>query len=134
MSAAVQGKATMASEIAEAGPIDVDLRLRAAAARHPERPALKDSHRAISWGELDPRINRIGNALIGVGVAPNDRVAILAHNSVAYAELILGTCAPAPASRFGPILSPRTHGVRVTHKFKASNLEQTWTNGRDTRP
>ncbi|MDP3746672.1 MAG: class I adenylate-forming enzyme family protein [Phenylobacterium sp.] len=83
-----------------ARPVDIDVRLRAAAKRHPGRSALQDSQRSLTWAEFDARINRIANALIRAGVEPNDRVAILARNSVAYAELIFG------ALRAGACVTP----------------------------
>ncbi len=69
---------------------DVDLCLRVAARMNPEKTAIEDSHTAMSWAEFDARLNRVANALIAGGIVPNDKVAILARNSVDYAVLFFG--------------------------------------------
>ncbi|WP_375203896.1 class I adenylate-forming enzyme family protein [Hyphococcus sp.] len=79
---------------------DVDELMRRAARRAPEREALRDSQRNVIWAELDTRINKIANAMISGGVARGDTVAILAHNSVAYAEVFFG------ALRAGACVAP----------------------------
>src|SRR3954468_16483272 len=71
--------------------LDIDLRLRAAAQAAPAKPALSDSQRSVTWGELDKRINRIARALIARGVGPGERVAVLGANSVSYVEMMLAT-------------------------------------------
>jgi len=40
-----------------------------------------------SWGELDERASRLGNALLGLGLAKGDRVAMLAANGPEFLEL-----------------------------------------------
>ena len=71
--------------------LDIDLRLRAAARATPDKLALADSRRSVTWGELDARINRMARALIARNVRPDDRVAVLGVNSVAYVEVMLAT-------------------------------------------
>jgi long-chain acyl-CoA synthetase len=68
-------------------PADVDipdeplhLGLARAARRTPERAAIRFYGRAISYRELDESANRFANALIDLGVAPGDRVALLMPN------------------------------------------------------
>lgn len=70
---------------------DIDFRLRAAAQAAPDKMALCDSGRFVTWGELDKRINRIARALIARNVSPGDKVAVLGANSVAYVEVMLAT-------------------------------------------
>ena len=70
--------------------IDFDVLLRNAADRAPTREALKDSKQSVTWGELDEKVNQIAHALISDGVKPDDKVAILAQNSVLYALLFFG--------------------------------------------
>ncbi|WP_208449138.1 class I adenylate-forming enzyme family protein [Burkholderia anthina] len=70
--------------------IDIDLRLRKTALNSPDRVALADSYRSVTWGELDRRVNRIAWALLARGVALQDKIALLASNSAAYVELMLG--------------------------------------------
>jgi long-chain acyl-CoA synthetase len=71
--------------------LDIDLRLRAAARSTPNKIALSDSQRTVTWGELDERLNRIARALIARGVTPGDKVAVLGVNSVSYVEVMLAT-------------------------------------------
>ncbi|WP_185736042.1 class I adenylate-forming enzyme family protein [Burkholderia cepacia] len=70
--------------------LDIDLRLRKAAISSPDRVAIADSYRSVTWGELDKRVNRIARALLARGVALQDKVALLGSNSAAYVELMLG--------------------------------------------
>ena len=70
--------------------LDVDTCLRHAAQQHPHQLALVDSHQQLTWAELDQRLNRVANALIGLGLQPNDRIALLGRNSIDYAVLFFG--------------------------------------------
>lgn len=70
---------------------DVDHRLRNIAATTPASSALRDSIQTLSWGELDLQVSQFANALLAWGLKPGGRVAILAHNSVTYVKVILGT-------------------------------------------
>src|SRR5690348_3553993 len=60
------------------GPLDAAL--AAAAARHPDRPAIRFFGRAVTYGELDELVNRFANALLALGVSKGDRVALLMPN------------------------------------------------------
>jgi long-chain acyl-CoA synthetase len=63
-------------------------------ARHaqeiPERIALLQGDLAVTWTELDGRVNRIAGVLADAGCGAGSRVAILAANSIAYVEVFLG--------------------------------------------
>ena len=50
-----------------AGAMDI---LAAHAARHPDKPALIEGDRAWSWAELVARRNRLGHALVELGLEP----------------------------------------------------------------
>ncbi len=85
------GKFDCLSEgVVEMNMQDVDLRLRDVAKLNPKKIAIEDSKTALSWAEFDARLNSIANALIAGSVVPNDKVAILARNSVDYAVLLFG--------------------------------------------
>lgn len=71
-------------------PIDIDQRLHQVAKRCPDKVALTDSNRRFTWDTLDKTLNQVAHALIEIGMAPNQRIAILASNSVDYALLFLG--------------------------------------------
>jgi len=59
-------------------------------ARHarlrPDDTALVDPRSRRSYGELDDRVTRLGNALAQRGVSPGDRVAVLGVNSIELVE------------------------------------------------
>ena len=61
------------------------------AARTPDRPAVADLSRTLSFSEWDGRANRIANALReGFGLQPGDRVGVLAYNRLEWLELYVG--------------------------------------------
>jgi acyl-CoA synthetase (AMP-forming)/AMP-acid ligase II len=64
--------------------------IRNAAKRNSDAEAIVHEQTRLSWAELDVRINRVANALIERGIQKTDRVAVLAPNSAAYAEIFLG--------------------------------------------
>ncbi len=56
----------------------------------PAREALVDVHngRRMTFGDLDRRVRKLGNALLGeLGLAKGDRVAILSRNCIEYMEI-----------------------------------------------
>ena len=61
--------------------------VRQQAARRPDAPAIAFGDAILSYRELDERSSRAANALIALGVAPGDRVAILAKNAPVFFEM-----------------------------------------------
>ena len=63
-------------------------------ARHareaPERAALVQGTRTVTWGALARRIEVVASALVASEVRPGDKVAFLAENSIEYAEAFFG--------------------------------------------
>ncbi|MGB0630001.1 MAG: long-chain-fatty-acid--CoA ligase [Alphaproteobacteria bacterium] len=57
-----------------------------AVAFFPDRPAFVDGDVRLTYRELGARVNRLANALRGLGLNRGDRVAILDWNSLRYAE------------------------------------------------
>ena len=57
-----------------------------AVAFFPDRPAFVDGDIRLTYRELGARVNRLANALKGLGLKKGDRVAILDWNSLRYAE------------------------------------------------
>ena len=53
----------------------------------PARIGARDSKRALSYAAWDERSSRLANGLIGLGLAPGDRVALLAYNAVEWLEI-----------------------------------------------
>ena len=95
--------------------------LTEAAARAPRRPAVASGARFLSYEELDGLSNQVARALLGQGVAPGDRVGILAPKSAAsvvaaYGVLKAGACyvpldPKSPAERLSSII--RDSGIAV---------------------
>lgn len=52
----------------------------------PDDLALADELVTITWGELDPILNRAANGLLSLGLGPDQRMGVFAHNS---AETVL---------------------------------------------
>ena len=65
-------------------------RLADAAARHPERLAIADAHRQITFGMLAERVARAGGALSRAGVTRGDRVLVFVPMSVELYVVLLG--------------------------------------------
>lgn len=74
--------------------------LRQQALSQPERPALRDQHRSLSYLELDQLCDRIASALQRDGIGSGQSIGICALNSVSYAALFLG------ALRAGVVVAP----------------------------
>jgi len=68
-----------------------DLITRGAAA-HGDAPALIQDGRALSFRELRRRVDELAGGLAGLGIAPGERICVLAQNDLAYLELY-GACA-----------------------------------------
>lgn len=62
--------------------------LSGAATAHPDRVAW-DERGPVTYREAERRVNRIANALLGLGLARGARVGIIAWNSPAYIETML---------------------------------------------
>ena len=58
---------------------------------HPNEIALADERLTLTWAELDPMLNRATNALLSLGLGPNERIAIYAPNSVEAAFTYLAS-------------------------------------------
>lgn len=61
-----------------------------AAAQHGARPALVFGDRVFSHTEIDQRSNRLAQALIALGLAPGERLAVLLENSVESLDSVFG--------------------------------------------
>lgn len=60
-----------------------------AARRWPERIALIDGERRRSYRELDERATKLARALVGLGLAPGERVAVVQENRIEYVEAVI---------------------------------------------
>jgi acyl-CoA synthetase (AMP-forming)/AMP-acid ligase II len=48
-----------------------------AAAREPDRIAVREGARSVTYRQLDARVNRLGHALVGLGLRPGDRLLLM---------------------------------------------------------
>jgi non-ribosomal peptide synthetase component F len=95
--------------------------LTEAAARQPQRPAVASDGCLLTYQQLDRLSNKVARALLRLGVAPGDRVGVLASKSAAavigvYGALKAGACyvpldPKAPAGRLSHIV--RDSGAAV---------------------
>ncbi|MCO6388724.1 class I adenylate-forming enzyme family protein [Aliihoeflea sp. 40Bstr573] len=81
-------------------PVDIDLARRASGLTigslfalrvrcGPERVALEQGDRRMTYAELDRRADRLCNHLVSLGIMRGDRVAILSENRIEYIELLI---------------------------------------------
>jgi long-chain acyl-CoA synthetase len=77
------------------------------AGRPPGDPALIDSRRSITWGELEERTNAMANGLLALGAVPGDHVTLVAGSRAEYFEALLG------AWRAGMVFTPTKTGSTV---------------------
>lgn len=72
-------------------PLTLDAGVRAAFNRAPDKLALREGERTLTYRALVSRINRVSAAAIGdLGLRVGDRVAILATNCLEYIEIMCG--------------------------------------------
>jgi fatty-acyl-CoA synthase len=81
-------------------PLLVDDFLKRPAAIYPEKTAIVDGDLRLTYAEYQERVNRLSNALLGLGLEKGDRVCILSPNSHFYLESFYAT------SQVGIILVP----------------------------
>ena len=60
------------------------------ATAHPDKPALICGEEIVTYRDYDERANRAARVLAGIGVQPDDRVAVMSFNSVAGSEVSVG--------------------------------------------
>ncbi|MYZ48310.1 class I adenylate-forming enzyme family protein [Propylenella binzhouense] len=68
----------------------VGYHLNALARRWPDRPAIVEGGRSCTYAAFATRLNRLGNALFGLGLARGDRVALLVPDCREYLEADYG--------------------------------------------
>ena len=90
-------------EAPESAPLDLVTMLGEHVASRPDSTCLLFENQAISFADLGARTDRVAGALRTEGVKTGDRVAILAHSSPVFFELLLG-CA-----KRGAIMVPINH-------------------------
>ncbi len=56
----------------------------------PQRVALIQGERSMTYAELEQRINRVANGLISLGVERSERVLVIFENDIRFPEVLLG--------------------------------------------
>ena len=69
-------------------PEPIPFTLEFQAFHNPEKIALVDGDRRVSFRDLNARVNRLANALTGLEIGRGDRVAVLLYNRGEWAEVI----------------------------------------------
>jgi long-chain acyl-CoA synthetase len=64
--------------------------LRRAARRFPDRVALTDGGRQVTFTELERDANRFANYLLGRGLRPGEKIATICNNSVEFVKALFG--------------------------------------------
>jgi len=73
-------------EVRQAGGTSIGQLFATAARLYPERTALVEGTRSLSYAALNARVNRLAALLQARGLGHGDRLAILARNSIAFVE------------------------------------------------
>src|SRR3989338_8735564 len=80
--------------------------LARAARCYPERIAVIEADRRLTYRELDRRVSALARALVRLGVRPGDRVAVLHANNHEFMEALAGAARAGAA--FVPMLGVLT--------------------------
>lgn len=93
----------------------LDQDLRAAAARHPDKPAVTTADGALTYAELESGAGRIAAGLRELGVRPGDRVALVLPNGLDMPSAIYGVLRAGAA--FSP-LNPTIKEAKLAHVLR----------------
>lgn len=88
-----------------AGVDSIGAAIRHWAERQPDRPAMVDTERSLTWAELQADVQAMGAALSRFGIGPSHRVGLLVPEGMAGARLVLGLCAHCLLVPVGPALA-----------------------------
>ncbi|MDB4444495.1 long-chain-fatty-acid--CoA ligase [bacterium] len=61
--------------------------LSVSAAKYPDKTALIQGDRKVSYRRFNNRVNRLANKLLGLGVKKGDKASLYFHNSIEWAEI-----------------------------------------------
>jgi fatty-acyl-CoA synthase len=86
----------------------------------PGKEAVVDGRRRLNYQQLNQRVNRLANALLGSGLQFGDRISILSYNCLEFVEVIMA------AAKLGLILVPlnwRLTPAELTFNLNDSSAE-----------
>ena len=95
--------------------------INANAAKYPNKLALKDARRQLTFKELNERTNRLANGLLKSGLKKGDNITILSNNSIEFMEIYVA------AAKGGFIITPlnfRLHPDDIS--FIINNSDSKW--------
>ena len=96
--------------------MNISNNLESAAFYFPNRPALSEAGREITYSEFNDRANRIATGLIAMGVRPGDHIGLLAPNSADWLVFYFGVLkAGAVAVTFSNLLTPDEMALLINH-------------------
>jgi long-chain acyl-CoA synthetase len=96
--------------------MNISNNLESAAFYFPNRPALSEAGREITYSEFNDRANRIATGLIATGVRPGDPIGLLAPNSADWLIFYFGVLkAGAVAVTFSSLLTPDEMALLINH-------------------
>ncbi|MCC4598321.1 amino acid adenylation domain-containing protein, partial [Xanthomonas campestris pv. phormiicola] len=108
--------------------------IEAQAHRTPQAIALVEEHVELSYAQLDARANRLAHHLVGLGVAPEDRVAVCLPRGIDLVVALLAVLkagaaylpldTDAPPARLDGMLADARPGVLLAHRATAAPLAQ----------
>lgn len=78
----------------------------------PDKPALYDGSRRLTYGELDSRVERLASSLVAAGVGKGDVVCAYLPNCIEYVLVVLAV------ARAGAVFSP------INPRFKAYEISE----------
>jgi acyl-CoA synthetase (AMP-forming)/AMP-acid ligase II len=89
--------------------------------KYPDKLALKDARRMLTFSEFNERTNKLANGILNSGIKKGDKLAILSNNSVEFMEIY------AAAAKGGFIIVPlnfRLHPDDIS--FIINNSDSKW--------
>src|SRR6266568_1274601 len=89
-------------------PLSVDAGIRAWARTTPDKLAIQEGGRSLTYAQLVERIDRVANGVAnGLGIRPGERAAIVSLNCLEYIEILVGlSAAGVVAVPISPAASP----------------------------
>jgi long-chain acyl-CoA synthetase len=96
--------------------MNISNNLETAAFYFPDRPALSEAGREITYSEFNDQSNRIATGLIALGVRPGDHIGLLAPNSADWLIFYFGVLkVGAVAVTFSSLLTPDEMALLINH-------------------
>ncbi|KKL68707.1 hypothetical protein LCGC14_2122300, partial [marine sediment metagenome] len=95
--------------------------INANAAKYPNKLALKDARRQVTFKELNERTNRLANGLLKSGLNKGDKITVLSNNSIEFMEIYVA------AAKGGLTITPlnfRLHPDDIS--FIINNSDSKW--------